>query len=151
MTRSAFLAPLVLLISAFAGSAQDKAEAVDPKVLRESPQKFENKTVVVKDMGLLPDGVHLLDKKEGLYGLTLVHGSNDYYFGKILNPEGITFVVSSGLTGKLQQQLQKGGAKLHQLDLTCKVQKRGKFWVAEVSQIDVTGVGNRRINSIRIK
>jgi len=145
---------VVLLASTFGGAAQDKAEAVDPNNIREAPKKFEGKTVLIKEMGMPPGGDSLtaLDKKGTLFGLTLVRGSNDYYFGKVLNKEGFTFVASKELAGQLQNfRDKKAAAKLVEMNVTCKVEKRDAYWVAVVTQVEIIAVGARNIKSVIIK
>lgn len=132
-------------------AAQDKVEKANPEAIQKTPKEFEGKTVRLDDMLLNFDGVHSLDKNGELIGLTLNWDGKVYYHGNKLNKEGVTYVVTGDLKDSLRGFMDKNRLKLLSMNVNCKVEKKEAVWVAKLTQIEIWGVGPKKITPVILK
>jgi hypothetical protein len=152
MKRSTLLGlALLMTASAVMAGAAGNVETVNPNDLANAPKKFAGKTVQVKDLSLGPDGVTPLDFKEEQSAFTFGYGNNQWFFGKKLNKSGITFIAPKALVDQLRGVMRKHPGKLLEVNVVSKVEQRGDYWVAGISQVEIWAIGARKINPITLK
>ena len=130
--------------------AQDKAEETTVrdigKKLMKPTKDLEGKAFRITGFSTSVNGIHVIDRKDKLTGFDLNSLEMVYLSGKKLNKKSVTFVAPMDLTDELREFMRgKNGDTLIELTLTCKIERRDAFWVANVSEIQVTAVGAKKI------